>query len=119
MQTQSAAAVFSVTDFGQSLTYYKEVLGFTEEFRVEQYAGIVLGQVRLHLAHYDNPNMKTPGSGNVYVFCDEVDEFYRLITSKGARTAGPPKNYSYQMRDFISYDPDGNVLTFGTDVSGE
>ena len=40
MKVQGVAPVFQVSSLGDSLKYYKEVLGFTEEFRFGDYAGV-------------------------------------------------------------------------------
>ena len=115
MKTHCAATVFPVKDLEESLKYYKEVLGFEEDFRFGEYAGIKKGSVLIHLSNYSNPNMKEPGSGIIYIFCDEVDEYYKEIKEKGAKVKDKPKDYPYGMRDFITYDPDGNQVTFGAE----
>ncbi len=116
MNTQCAATVFSVKDLEESLKYYREVLGFEEEFRYGDYAGVNKGSVQIHLSHYGNPNMKSPGSGSIYIFCDEVDEYCKEIKSKGSKVQAEPKDSPYGMRDFISYDPDENQLCFGEET---
>ncbi len=116
MKTNCAATVFSVKDLEESLKFYNEVLGFEEEFRFGNYAGVKKGSVLIHLSHYENPNMKVPGSGSIYIFCDEVDEYCKEIKSKGAKVQAEPKDYPYGMRDFISYDPDENQLSFGAET---
>ena len=40
MTPQSAAAVFQVANLDAALKHYKEVFGFSEEFRFGDYAGI-------------------------------------------------------------------------------
>lgn len=57
---------------------------------------------------------RTRGSqGSIYIFCDDVDAYYKETTGKGAVTQAPPKDYEYGMRDFTMEDPDGNLLGFG------
>jgi len=114
MKTQCAATTFMVSDIDKSLAFYKDVLGFTEDFRFGNYAGINHGDVLVHLSQNGNPNSKPAGSGVMYIFCDEVDDFYHEITAKGAKTQRPPQDYEYGMRDFIVEDPDGNLIGFGT-----
>jgi len=116
MKTECAAAVFCVKNLEASMKFYIEVLGFTEEFIFGEYAGIEHGNVTIHLAQAGHPNVHTPGTGNVYIFCDEVDEYHKTITAKGANTKTAPKDWPYGMRDFIVLDPDGNQLAFGTPV---
>jgi catechol 2,3-dioxygenase-like lactoylglutathione lyase family enzyme len=114
MQAQSAATTLMVSNLDRSLTYYKDVLGFTEDFRFGNYAGVKIGEVQVHLSQFGNPNSKPVGAGSMYIFCDEVDDYYREITAKGAKAQNPPKDYEYGMRDFIVEDPDGNFIGFGT-----
>jgi catechol 2,3-dioxygenase-like lactoylglutathione lyase family enzyme len=114
MKAQCAATTFMVSNLDRSLAFYRDVLGFTEDFRFGNYAGMNLGTVQIHLSQVGNPNSKPAGSGTMYIFCDEVDDYYREITAKGAKTQNPPKDYEYGMRDFIAEDPDGNFIGFGT-----
>ncbi|QDU25633.1 Bleomycin resistance protein [Anatilimnocola aggregata] len=117
MKINSAATVFTVTDLDASLRYYVDVLGFREAFRFGQYAGIERDECRLHLSQQGNPNASQPGSGAVYIFCNEVDGYFAEITGRGAVAAEEPKTYEYGMRDFIVRDPDGNQVSFGTAVN--
>lgn len=103
-----------VSNLDRSLAFYRDVLGFTDDFRFGNYAGMNLGTVQVHLSQSGNPNSKPVGAGSMYIFCDEVDDYYREITAKGAKAQNPPKNYEYGMRDFIVEDPDGNFIGFGT-----
>ena len=50
MKAQSAAPVFHVSNLDTALKYYKDVLGFREDFRFGQYAGVKLGEFALHLS---------------------------------------------------------------------
>ena len=55
----------------------------------------------------------------VYVFCEEVDDYFGKIRARGARPAYEPCEQFYLMRDFMIHDPDGNQLTFGRALSAE
>ncbi len=67
MTPQKAAAVFQVSNLEAALKHYKEVLGFEEEFRFGDYAGLKFGEVYLHLSGH-NAHERPLGGGNVYVF---------------------------------------------------
>ena len=110
---QEAVSVLRVSDLDIALKYYTEILGFTQDFRFKNYAGITSGHARLHLAGGENPNQRPVGGGTVYIFCDDVDAYYAEIKKKGAVVRDEPKDYPYGMRDFIALDPDGNHLAFG------
>lgn len=112
MNTHYAASVFRVTNVDAALKYYTDVLGFSEDFRFGDYAGIKLGSVLVHLSGH-SVHQRPIGGGTVYVFCDEVDSYYTEIKTKGARIVTEPKDYDYGMRDFVIQDPDGNHISFG------
>ena len=118
MQINSFAAVFPVSNLDAALQFYVDVLGFREEFRFGQYAGIQRDACRIHLSQHGNPNAGPPGSGAAYIFCDEVDSYFAEITSRGATVDAEPKDYPYGLRDFIARDPDGNQVTFGAPCKG-
>ena len=117
MAMEHSATVFHVRDLDASLKYYAEVLGFTQDFRFEHYAGIKSGPVCLHLAGGGNGQRRPVGGGTVYIFCDDVDAYYAEIKKKGAILKGEPKDWPYGMRDFQAVDPDGNILGFGCEVA--
>lgn len=113
MKINSAATVFTVSDLDDALSYYTEVLGFEEDFRFGQYAGIKRDDCYIHLSQQGNPNTGVVGGGSVYCFCDDVDGYDAKIVARGATAGGEPQDYEYGMRDFITRDPDGNQLSFG------
>ena len=106
------ASVFQVASVDAALRYYKEVLGFTEDFRFGDYAGVKLGNACFHLCAH-GVHKRPVGGGTVYVFCDEVDGYYAEIKKMGAIVTSEPRDYDYGMRDFMALDPDGNHLAFG------
>ena len=113
MKTKSSVAVFHVKDLSASVTHYKEVLGFTDDFKHEHYVGLKIGDAGLHLASGGN---RPVGASTAYFFCDEVDSYFAAIKAKGARIQAEPQDYFYGMRDFTVADPDGNHLSFGCPV---
>jgi predicted enzyme related to lactoylglutathione lyase len=117
MKTTSAATVMPVSDFARALHHYVTVLGFSKRFEHGGfYAGIELGAAQIHL---NAKGRSAPGSGDIYIFCDEVDAYHADIVGRGARVEAPPKTEDYGVRDFVSYDPDGNRVSFGAIVSAE
>jgi uncharacterized glyoxalase superfamily protein PhnB len=112
MTPQGAAAIFQVSNLDQALRYYIEVLGFSEDFRFEEYAGIKFGGACLHLCSHHAQD-RPVGGGTVCVFCDEVDLYYAELKARGAHLKTEPRDYPYGMRDFMAKDLDGNHLSFG------
>ena len=83
MKTQGVAPVLQVRSLDDSLKYYAEVLGFTEDFRFGDYAGVRHGEVLLHLCAHDF-HKRPIGGGTVSIFCDEVDSYFEEIKKSGA-----------------------------------
>ncbi|ESQ76651.1 glyoxalase superfamily protein [Asticcacaulis sp. AC402] len=115
MRTLSISPVFHVSDLDQALKFYRDGLGFDEEFRFDTYVGLRLGEIGLHLAE-NRDNGRPLGGGTVYVVCDAVDAYYAQITAKGIIAIQPPMDQLYRMRDFILRDTDGNQISFGHDL---
>jgi predicted enzyme related to lactoylglutathione lyase len=111
MKPTCGVTVIPVSDLERSLAFYRDVLGFTVSFSYQGfYAGIEMGPVQLHLSAKPR---SAPGTGSVYIFADEVDEYYAAVRVKGANAPEPPKNFPYGMRDFAVFDPDNNQIGFG------
>jgi uncharacterized glyoxalase superfamily protein PhnB len=115
MKVLSAAPVLRVTNLASAVAFYRDVLGFTVEFEYDDYVILELDHSQVHLA---SPAAGKPaGGGTVYVFCEEVDEYFGKIGARGARMIRELGNQFYCMRDFRIQDPDGNELTFGRALS--
>jgi predicted enzyme related to lactoylglutathione lyase len=113
LKTRHVAPVFQVADLEASIRHYTEILGFSADFRFDDYAGVQLDDVCLHLCGH-SIHQRPVGGGTAYIFCAEpVDAYYAELVSRGAKVFAPPKDYAYGMRDFIVVDPDGNHLAFG------
>ncbi len=118
MKITGTATMFPVSDLDASLRFFTGALGFSEDFRFGNCAGVKRDDCCIHLSAYGNPNTGTPGSACIYIFCDEVDNYFAEIKQHGVSTDAPPKDYEYGMRDFVARDLDGNQLSFGTPTSG-
>jgi predicted enzyme related to lactoylglutathione lyase len=113
MQVHGSATTFHVADLTRALTFYTEVLGFTERFRFGDYAGVEYQTVQIHLSGPGSSNKRQVGQGGIYIFCDGVDEYYEQVAARGAAIQAPPQDYEYGLRDFVVEDPDANLVTFG------
>jgi uncharacterized glyoxalase superfamily protein PhnB len=115
MKATSAVPIFQVSNVEASLKHYTSVLGFVEDFRFDDYAGVKLGDVRLYLSGH-SIHERPIGGGTAYILCDEVDDYCARIKKNGAIVKSDPKDYPYGMRDFVTVDLDGNHLAFGCEV---
>lgn len=107
-----------MSDLGRAIRFYIGNLGFTERFRFStDYAGVEYGDVQIHLTSRTGRN--ATGLGNVSIFCDTVDDYYREVLGKGAKCITALQDYPYGMRDFLIEDPDGNFINFGAESAGD
>jgi hypothetical protein len=67
MKTTTAIPVFQVSNVEASLKHYTGIFGFSEDFRFGDYAGIKLGDVRLHLSGHSFT--KDPLAAARLIFC--------------------------------------------------
>jgi len=120
MKPSSASVILQVSNLKDSIRFYTEALGFEEEFVFGDspyYAGVKMGDVSIHLnAGKDNESRR--GMGSVYVFCDEVDDYYKRMEEKNVEITSKLETWPYEMRDFQVKDIDGNLLCFGCPVAG-
>lgn len=115
MKALGSTVVIHVSDLSRAVNYYTAILGFTEDFKLAGYAGLVLDNVSIHLCGPANPGMKkTPGNAHFCIDCDEVDVYFNAISKKGALIAVPLEDRFYGIRDFAVNDHDGNILVFGS-----
>ncbi|MES2275141.1 MAG: VOC family protein [Bacteroidota bacterium] len=114
MKALSSTTVIHVTDLDSALKYYTDILGFTIDFIFGDYAGLIHGEVAIHLNGPTNTSMKKlPGNAHLCIDCDEVDDYYNRISKNGAIISAPIADRVYGVRDFAVDDPDGNTLVFG------
>lgn len=116
MKPISSATVFQVADIEVAVTFYRDILGFSEDFRYDNYAGVFLGEFQLHLCAHKV--WKRPiGGGAVVIIAEEVDDYCKTIRERGAPILLEPTDEPYGLRDFVTRDPDGNVLTFSAPLA--
>lgn len=118
MQATYATAIFQVADLERSLSFYEEKLGFARDFVYGEpafYAGLCRDKVGLHLNSIGE-NASRVGQGCLYIYCDEVDDYYGLLVERGVEVTSPLDSQPYGMRDFQVSDPDGNLVCFGKAV---
>ena len=116
MKAECAATIFHVENVERSIEYYTAVLDFKLDFRYNDLAGVEYDGVLIYLSGPGQDLKKKVGEGSIYIFCDEVDEYFRSICLKGALQEIPIDDRIYEMRDFGIKDYDGNSLSFGTKI---
>ena len=117
MKALSSTVVIHVSDLDRAINYYTTILGFSEDFRLADYAGLILDNVAIQLSGPGNQGMHKPtGSAHFCVDCDGVDAYYNTILEKGALIIAPLEDRFYGVRDFAVNDHDGNTLVFGSAI---
>jgi len=115
MRIDRVAPVFHVSYVEASIAFYRDVLGFAEDFRFGTYVGLKLDGFSLHLSQSDGRG-RPNGAGTVYVFCEGIDAYFAAhVAGAAVDLVQPPADAPYGMRDFIIKDLDGNQLSFGQD----
>lgn len=112
MKPECSATIFHVDNLDSSIEYYTAVLGFMVDFRYMDLAGLEYGDILIYLSGPGQDAKRAVGEGSIYIFCDEVDQYFQDISAKGAFTEITIDDRPYGMRDFAIKDLDGNFLTF-------
>lgn len=107
---ENTIPVLPVKNLAQSMTFYIESLGFTEDWR-----GGLIGSVSRDgccIMLSEMTGMSNPGWVWIGVRDDSVFEDYRAL---GVKVRQEPRNFvwAYEMK---FEDPDGNVLWLGTET---
>jgi uncharacterized glyoxalase superfamily protein PhnB len=113
--------VFRVTDVARAVGHY-ERLGFRIEHHDEGYAFASLGQLTVHLAHDAAvwPGYQ-PGhhmTSVLYLHVDDADRLAADWRAAGATVDGP-RDEDYGKREGQHVDPDGNLIRFGSPLTGK
>jgi len=110
--------VVPVRDVDAAVVWFTGVLGFTEDFRWNAYAGVTFGGARLHLNGFAGHDDRI-GKSQAYFFVPDVDAVFARAVAAGAAIDHTLGDQEYGMRDFSVRDPDGNRFTFGTETASE
>ena len=123
---RSSIPVFPVDDVPAAIDYYVDVLSFKKDFQWPDastdrptYAGIIRGNVQIHIAQLDraNPRANTKKVSNLNVFVEGIHDLYKEFVDKGATVDGPPTEQPYGMTIFNVTDPHGHQLCFAEPTS--
>ncbi len=113
--------VLPVRNVDKAIEYYTEKLGFKFFFKhgddETRYAGVVRGNVELHLQWHDEADFASVEKLSLRFVVDDVDGLFGEYQPKGVfheRTA--LRETPWGTREFAFYDPDSNGLTFYMDL---
>lgn len=119
--TQTVIPVLRITDAAASFQFYVQGLGFTVDWEYRHEPGFPVfarltrrGQSICLTEHADDCQV----GGAVHFVVPDVDECHRSFQATGLVRSGPPHDTAWQTRDLLVVDPDGNRLTFSTELAG-
>ena len=117
------APQFLVDDLASAVAYYREQLGFREDFVYESfYASVSRDGVPIHLkcapkTVSDRQLRKQEEHLDAFVAVTAVDALYLELQKRGARITKPLQERPWGHTDFYVEDPDGYILCFSEDTS--
>jgi lactoylglutathione lyase len=120
LRLRSAGPSFTVSDIQKSLTFYRDVLGFTPKERWEQDGALrgvemVAGSVSFWLGQDDWKKGRDRVKGQGFrMYCEtsqDVDAIARRIRDAGVTLLEEPKDEPWGGRAFAVTDPDGFAIT--------
>ena len=103
-----------VADIEHSIEFYTKKLGFSLDFRYEDfYAGIVKDGHSIHLKSGNPPGNdgKNKEDLEITFSVDSIERLYKEVLSKSIEIVQPLRDMPYG-RDFYIADPDGNRISF-------
>lgn len=100
--------------------YYTAKAGFVIKGNYGNYLLVSKDNAELHFFLYPDLDPAT-NYGQVYIRVNGIDEYYRELTERNVtiHPNGSLENKPWGQREFSLLDPDGNLLTFGEEVSRE
>ncbi len=105
---ENTIPILRVRDVAGGADYYANTLGFTEQWR----AGDTAGMVRDGHAVYLTDGEQGQLGGWVWIGVENLDAIHAEYVANGASIIMPPTEYPWA-REFRVEDPDGNVLRIG------
>jgi catechol 2,3-dioxygenase-like lactoylglutathione lyase family enzyme len=119
---ETAAPQFLVDDLNHTLAFYRERLGFSEDFVYEGfYASVSRDGAPIHLKcapklEAERSHRKSEEHLDAYLAVAGVRELYEELTERGAPIVRPLEERPWGVIDFYVEDPDGYILCFAEGV---
>ena len=113
------------TNLDQSIRFYTEKMGFTVEFRYQDfYAGVRAGDQVFHLKQIDekDPSIDFVDHGDnfhLYLQTDDAAGAAEILKGNGVSFVRQVHETAWGTREFIIKDDQGHTLYFGEDRSGQ
>jgi uncharacterized glyoxalase superfamily protein PhnB len=101
---------FPLSDVSAGVAYYRDVLGFSVNYRMEGFAVMDRDRARILLITKTGQHK---GIASCYVYVADADALYAELVHKNANVEAEPVSRPWGLREFRVFDPEGNVLTLG------
>jgi uncharacterized glyoxalase superfamily protein PhnB len=125
LRLRSAGPSLTANDLQRSLTFYRDVLGFTVSDRWESEGRLVgveltAGAVQFWLAQDDwrkgRDRIKGQGFRMYCTTSQDIDTLAEQIKARGGTLAEEPRSQPWGGRDFAVVDPDGFTITISSEL---
>lgn len=119
---KNIAPQLRTTDMNSSIGFYTEKLGFTVDFRYEDfYAGIRCGDQTVHLKYVCDPDpsiqfVDDGGHLHLYLETEGVGKFAERLKASGVDLVQDVHETEWQTREFVIRDDQGHTLYFGEPI---
>jgi uncharacterized glyoxalase superfamily protein PhnB len=114
--------VLAVRDLKVSTKYYIDVLGFSQDpIDAEGWSFLTRDNFRVMLGECpDERPASELGDHSYFAYwnVDDVDQFYKEVTDRGALVMSEPADKPWGLREFALRTPDGHRITCGTLIQG-
>jgi catechol 2,3-dioxygenase-like lactoylglutathione lyase family enzyme len=126
-QMRGVAPVLLVVDVQKTAAYFRDALGFAVSrfwgdppmFAIANRDGLEVMLNQVATGDTFKPNGDYDGRYDAYFWVQDADALHAEMSAKGADIVCPPDDQVYMMREFQVRDPDGHLLAFGHDISGQ
>lgn len=120
MVIQRTIYVLAAPDLEKSAEFFRDVLGFTiHEIGDQGWRMFVRDNCRIMAGHCPDaipPSELGDHSYFGYFVVDDVDDYYGMVTSKGAEVIKPLRTEKWGMREFGVRTIDGHRIMIGQDL---
>jgi catechol 2,3-dioxygenase-like lactoylglutathione lyase family enzyme len=103
---RSSEPIFPVADVVATVRYYREVLGFAEEWvwgALPDFGGVRWGKVGAMFALHSGPDAKIGGQWHSF-FVEGIDTLYSLHSHRGATIYSPLEMKPWSLREYTVRD---------------
>jgi predicted enzyme related to lactoylglutathione lyase len=111
-----AMPVLDCTDMGESLSFYRDKLGFSAATWGDppSFAIVQRGTVTRALTLVEKGRAAVSRTWAAYIYVRDIDALHAELEAHGVTLFDPPTTTQpHNCRDFVAQDPDGHILSFG------